>query len=121
MKAISIRNPWATDILNGIKIYEYRTWQTKHRGDLLICSSANPKIKGMLGGHALAVVNLADIIEITTDNYISFDLEEKPRPGEKLFAWYLTDLRAVKPFKVKGKLNFYEVDNNLIEYVNHAE
>lgn len=121
MKAISIRNPWATDILNGSKIYEYRTWQTKYRGDLLICSSANPKLKGMLSGYALVVVNLADIIKITPNNYTLFDLEEEPGLGEKLFVWYLTDLRAVKPFKVKGKLNFYEVNDDLIEYVGNVE
>lgn len=117
MKALSIRNPWATDILNGNKIYEFRTWSTKYRGDLLICSSASPKIKGMLSGYALVVVNLADIIKITQENYTMFNLESPPLLSEKLFAWHLKDIREIKPFKVKGKLNFYEVDDNLIEYI----
>ena len=60
MKAISIKNPFATQILRGTKNIEYRTWDTKHRGDLLICSSANPQVPGMLSGCALCVVELVD-------------------------------------------------------------
>ena len=48
MKAISVRQPWAHMIMCGTKQYEYRTWSTDHRGDLLICSSANPKIDGTI-------------------------------------------------------------------------
>ena len=42
MKAISIQQPWAHLILTDEKQYEYRSWSTDHRGDLLVCSSANP-------------------------------------------------------------------------------
>lgn len=58
MKAISIQQPYAHWILLGEKEYEYRTWSTDHRGDLLICSSANPKIEGTISGHALCIVNV---------------------------------------------------------------
>ena len=44
MKAISVRQPWANLISWGQKSIEVRTWTTEHRGDLLIVSSANPKI-----------------------------------------------------------------------------
>ena len=36
MKAISIRNPWASLIVAGIKDIENRTWITNYRGKLLI-------------------------------------------------------------------------------------
>jgi len=36
MKVLTIKQPWATLIMQGDKKYEFRSWQTKHRGDLLI-------------------------------------------------------------------------------------
>ena len=48
MKALSIQNPYAHIILCGEKTIENRTWKTKYRGDLLICSSASPKIENTI-------------------------------------------------------------------------
>lgn len=101
MKAISIKNPYATQILRGTKTIEYRSWDTKHRGELLICSSANPKVPGMLSGYALCVVNLVD----TTYN-----------AAEDIYEWHLEDVKKIKAFPVKGKLNFFDVDDSLIHY-----
>ena len=39
MKALSIRQPWAWLILNGIKDIENRNWKTGYRGPLLIHAS----------------------------------------------------------------------------------
>lgn len=36
MKALSIKNPWALLIAQGIKDIENRTWRTKHRGKIYI-------------------------------------------------------------------------------------
>ncbi len=116
MKAISVRNPYAHLIMCGEKEFEFRTWQTDYRGDLLICSSANPKVKNTISGHALIVVELYDIYEVTAKNYKEFGLEEKPE-GE-LYAWQLINGRVIKPFPIKGKLNFFEVDDNLIDVFN---
>ncbi len=119
MKAISIRNPYAHFILCGEKEFEFRTWRTDYRGDLLICSSANPKIKNTICGHALCVVNLNDVVEVTAKNYRDFDLDDKP--DGKLYAWHLTDIRVIKPFPVKGKLNFFNVDDSLIEVLDNGD
>jgi hypothetical protein len=121
MKAISIRNPYAHEILCGVKPYEFRTWQTDYRGDLLICSSAAPKIKNTISGHALCVVRLNDIVEVTPKNCRDFELEKSDLDGGKLYAWQLTDVRVIKPFPVKGKLNFYYVDDNLIEIIDNGD
>lgn len=40
MKALSIIQSWASLIILGAKRYETRSWQTSHRGPLLIHSSA---------------------------------------------------------------------------------
>lgn len=36
MKVLTIKQPWATLIMQGNKRYEFRSWQTKYRGELLI-------------------------------------------------------------------------------------
>ena len=119
MKAISIRNPFAHEIMCGLKDYEFRTWKTDYRGDLLICSSANPKIKDTICGHALCIVRLNDIIKITSKNYKEFGFDSKPEVD--VYAWQLTEGRVIKPFPVKGKLNFYEVDDSLIEIIDNGD
>lgn len=42
MKAITVKQPWASLIVAGIKDIENRTWATKYRGPLLIHASAKP-------------------------------------------------------------------------------
>ena len=32
MKTITLKQPWATLVAEGIKKYEFRTWKTKYRG-----------------------------------------------------------------------------------------
>ena len=39
MKVITIKQPFATLIAEWLKEYEFRTWKTKHRGDILIHAS----------------------------------------------------------------------------------
>ncbi len=48
MKALSIRQPWAWLIVQGIKDVENRTWRTSYRGPLLIHTG---KTFDMLGYH----------------------------------------------------------------------
>lgn len=119
MKAISIRNPFAHFIMCGEKTVECRTWQTSYRGDLLICSSANPKVKNTISGHAVCVVTLESIEPFTKDHLDAACMGDLPE--EKSFAWHLTNMRLIKPFPVKGKLNIFEVDDSLIEVVCHGD
>ena len=39
MKALSLKQPWATLIVTGIKLIENRTWVSNYRGPLLIHAS----------------------------------------------------------------------------------
>lgn len=89
--------------MRGTKNIEYRTWDTKHRGDLLICSSANPQVPGMMSGCALCVVELVDT---------QYD------PANDVYEWHLSNVRKIKAFPVKGKLNFFEVDDALIHFAD---
>ena len=36
MKVLTIREPWASLIVNGYKEYEFRSWKTNYRGKILI-------------------------------------------------------------------------------------
>lgn len=36
MKVLTLKQPWATLVAEGIKKYEFRSWRTKYRGKLLI-------------------------------------------------------------------------------------
>jgi len=39
MKVITIKEPWASLIINGYKEYEFRSWKTNYRGEILIHTS----------------------------------------------------------------------------------
>ena len=119
MRAISIRNPYAHFIMCGEKTIECRTWQTDYRGDVLICSSANPKIKNTISGHALCVARLDRIEPFTKEHLDAACMGDMP--DKKSFAWYLEDVRVIKPFAVKGKLNFFDVDDELIEVIGDED
>ena len=36
MKVLTIKQPWATLIMQGDKRFEFRSWKTNYRGELLI-------------------------------------------------------------------------------------
>ncbi len=133
MKAISIKQPWASLVAAGVKTIECRTWKTKYRGPLLICASKGDVEVGeegdtlvVPGGLALGVVELVDILPMT-----KADLEPACLPEAwyedalKGFAWHVKKLYEIKPFPVKGKLNLFTVDAKLEklppEFKDHYE
>lgn len=104
MKALSVRQPWASMILHGQKTIEVRSWPTSHRGDLLICVSKRPH--GDLPiGVALCVVNIVDCRAMTeTDKTVACcDYSS----GD--FAWVIGSVKSVTPFAVSGRLGLFDV------------
>lgn len=45
MKTLTVKQPWASLIVEGVKDIENRTWPTKFRGRILIHASAKPAIE----------------------------------------------------------------------------
>lgn len=98
MKALSVRQPFASAIAKGEKKIEYRTWQTPYRGDLLIVSGkkyyegldVDPTLPL---GVAICIVTLVDITE-----------------GYDYYEWHLANIRPVEPIPIKGKLGLFEVE-----------
>ena len=124
MKALSVQQPFAFDILCGQKTIEVRTWDTLFRGDLLICSSGRPAFSRQemeeieeaygctfLYGHALCVVRLIDVRNMTAG-----DEEEAlvDTIDPEAYSWVMEAARPVVPFPVKGKQGLFEVDDSLI-------
>lgn len=111
MKAISVKQPWASMIANGTKTIETRTWYTKYRGDLLIVSSARPVIDKLSTGKALCIVELLDCRPMTKKD----EQVAQCRWYNGAFAWVLTNIRPVVPVHIRGTLGIYEVDDSEIE------
>ncbi|MFB6349465.1 ASCH domain-containing protein [Moraxella sp. ZJ142] len=123
MKALSVRQPYATDICLDMKTIELRTWRTDYRGKLLICSSKTG-IKTWLEyqdkyyfapmGATICVVDLIDCRPATKD-----DADDANCPPDDItdgmWAWVLDNVIDVKPKPIRGKLNLFEVDDSLVE------
>ncbi len=104
-KAISLKQPFANWVCEGKKTIETRTWNTKHRGDLVICSSQNPKIKPH--GKALCVVELVDTEPMKKEH--ETDACCKLYPGA--WAWHLRNVRLLpKQVSIKGTLGIYDLE-----------
>lgn len=78
MKVLTIKQPWATLIMQGDKRFEFRSWQTKYRGDLLIHAGKGVDKEAMKRlskylpeelpyGRILGQVKLVDCIKMSPD------------------------------------------------------
>ena len=78
MKVLTIKQPWATLIMQGDKRFEFRSWQTNYRGDLLIHAGkgidkeAMNKLakyipEDMLTGKILGKVTLVNCVKVSTE------------------------------------------------------
>lgn len=103
MKALSIKEPWASLILTGRKTIETRTWCTKYRGQLLLCCSKKPGSR--ISGCAFATASLLDCRPMFKEDESKTLCDLYPRA----YSWILVGIEPVIPFKVKGKLRLFNV------------
>ena len=71
MKALSIKQPWASLIAKGIKDVENRTWKTKFRGKVYIHASSKKVDFGNWYDSPLSTIQLLCL----PDNGLSLDFE----------------------------------------------
>lgn len=130
MKVISIKQPWASLIINGYKIYEFRTWKTKYRGKLLIHSSKIPDKKAIERfkylnldyptGVIIGEVNLSECLEVnkTLANEL-FKQDSnvyKNVLNHKGYAWKLEDIKKFEKYTfINGKLGLWEFNEGFKE------
>lgn len=126
MKVLTIKQPWATLIMQGNKRYEFRSWQTKYRGELLIHArkgidkEAMKRLskylpKELQVGKILGKVTLVDCIKCD-DDFKGKCLKENKDVYAKStfiekFAWQLENVEVFdEPIEAKGKLSLWEYD-----------
>lgn len=104
MKALSIREPWASLILSGKKTIETRTWKTKYRGKILLCASKKPV--SWISGKAFAVAELIECRPMLVDDEVKACCESY----WNAWSWIFENVKPISPFPVKGMLGLFEVD-----------
>ena len=127
MKTLTIKEPYATLIKEGIKEYEFRTWKTKYRGPILIHAGKSKDKKEIerrrdlnlkcSSGEIIAKVDLTDCIEVTDEfreelkqiDAVTYKhiIEDKSWKG---YAFKLENVTKVNPIKINGRLSFWEYD-----------
>lgn len=105
MNAISIRQPWIELIIRGEKTLEVRSWRTKIRGDIILCASAAPKMYDLPTGQALCIANIVDCRRFLPSDAKKACCDHV----DDFYVWELANIRAIQPFPVKGRLNFYQI------------
>jgi len=97
MKAITLWQPWATDMRRGLKLVETRSWPTDHRGPLAIHAGKQIDQVALAysgeitypTGAVLGVVNLIECVYMTEAIIAAQTMRERLegdwRPGR--FAW----------------------------------
>ena len=106
MKALSVRQPFASQIVIGEKTIEWRSKPFNWRGPLVICASKSAIIeldngKRLPVGVALGIVDVVGCRPMTREDLVAACCEdyEDEMYG---FAWELANPREVVPVPVKG-------------------
>jgi len=148
MKALSIKQPWASLIAHGIKDIENRTWRTKFRGKIYIHASAKS------AGNTAYLLNKEqnNNFAFNTENYKTFESNlpysaiigevdivdcvinhpsvwaEKSDLSEgavfkPIYNWVLANpVLYDKPIlNVKRKLSFWDPDNDIVECIGCSQ
>lgn len=131
MRAVSVHQPWAWAILHAGKVFENRTWRTRHRGPLLI--HASKSTSGLGHWHAeewegqfgcelprradlafRALVGIVDVIDCVR-------IEDVPRdhPGRRWaegpWCWVLANPRPfAEPIPYRGRQLLFEVPDEVL-------
>ena len=127
MKAITIKQPFASLIAAGLKEYEFRTWKTKYRGEILIHAGKGVDKKAMKkfehlnleypSGCIIATVTLADCIKV--DDELRKKLSERnaeiyssiiKHTEWEGYGFKLENIVKIEPMPAKGKLSIWEFD-----------
>jgi hypothetical protein len=113
MRALSVRQPWAWLITQGIKDVENRSWRTSYRGPLLIHAARRlipgdvdqveqqfglrvPREQLALG----AIIGRADLVDIAVGTHPS-------RFFKGPFGWILANAAPLTPHPWPGRQRFF--------------
>lgn len=127
MKAITIKQPWASLIVEGVKNIENRSWPTKFRGRVLIHAAQkdfdfrnymtseyerhyiNSIKKPYITGAIIGSVEIVDCKK-------SIDNPNKAWGNLYCYHWILENaIEFTEPIPAKGRLSFWDYPNILAE------
>lgn len=127
MKVITVKQPFATLIAEGLKEYEFRTWKIKYRGDILIHAGKGVDKKAMErykhlnleypSGCIIAKAKITDCIFI--DNDVRNMLKDKNQLVynniiENLewngYGFKLENIEKINHIHINGKLSLWDYD-----------
>ena len=128
MKALTIKEPWATLIVEGYKKYEFRSWKTNYRGKILIHSGLSlerdmvERFKEYdLDYKCGYIIGEAEIVDcILVDEKFNENLRKinplvyaKSNHIEQ-FAWQLENVKKYdNPIPCKGKLGLWNYEGEI--------
>ncbi len=127
MKVITIKQPFATLIAEGLKEYEFRTWKTKYRGDILIHAGKGIDRKAMKRyehlnldyptGCIIAKATLTDCIFIGDKERVMLT-QKNPlvyygiikKPNWIGYGFKLENIEKIENISINGKLSLWDYD-----------
>lgn len=131
-KALSVKQPYASDLVleagwddeghtYGWKSIEVRSRPTKFRGDVLICSAAQPSLPDKICGATLGFVELYDVKPVSEFTAADWEVtripeSERPRKG---YGWMMRNPRRVIELPIKGQLGIFTLvmdAGDIVEY-----
>ena len=124
MKTLTIKEPWASLIINGYKTYEFRSWKTNYRGKILIHAGKSlekDQVKKIekynlkySSGEIIGEATITDCIKVDKE------LDQKLREKNNLvygnnhidnYAWKLENIKKYdKKIKINGKLGLWNYE-----------
>ncbi len=127
MKVITIKQPFASLIAEGLKEYEFRTWKTKYRGPVLIHASKSIDKKAMEKfKHLNLDFPLGCIVAravITDCVVVNDDFKNKMKTKNPLvysgvindeywngYGFKLENIEKIKPIYINGKLGLWNYE-----------
>lgn len=130
MKALTIREPFASLIKEGYKKYETRSFKTKYRGELYIHAGKakvnekqfenRPHLKELsnnldyMYGKIILKCNLKDCIYMDEEfiNEIKKDEDEYACGHYEIgrYAWLLEDIEVIDPIEINGQLGIWNFE-----------
>lgn len=124
MKVLTIKEPWASLIINGYKKYEFRSWKTNYRGKILIHAGKSiekdqaKKFEkynlNYSSGEIIGEAIIKDCIKVDKE------LDKKLREENNLvygnnhidnYAWKLENIKKYdEKIKINGKLGLWNYE-----------
>jgi activating signal cointegrator 1 len=139
MKILSIRQPWASLVVHGLKRCETRRWATLFRGPLAIHAARRfpgpqrrrciePPVRILLAAAGIAdigqlplgtIVGVATVVDCVPASEWADQLEPIERQlgdyGDEMYAWLLADAVALaNPIPYVGQLGLCELAEDLV-------